>query len=79
MNSLKEALRASERRATRATKRARDLEKAIEPIMERIYFWAKTPLEDDANAPKVLTVGQCRRIAEALVEGPAEEAPVEEA
>ncbi len=66
LHSAKEALRASERRATRAMKRARGFEKALEPIASAVRFWARSPLEDGANAPKVLNVGQCRALAHLL-------------
>lgn len=62
LHDTKQALQASERRARRAVKRLRDLEKAMSPVLERVSFWAETPLPDDANAAKVLTVGQCRRL-----------------
>ena len=78
LNSAREALRASERRANRATKKAREYEKAVEPIMERVRFWAMSPLEDEANAPKVLTVGQCRVIANLLLDTEDEERQAED-
>jgi len=60
LQDTKQALMASERRGRRAVRRLRDIEKTIEPLLTRIRFWAQMPLPDDANAAKVLTVGQCR-------------------
>lgn len=66
MEQLKEALRASERRAKREAKRRRDLEGVLTSLTERMKFWADSPLPDENNAARIMTVGECRRIVSIL-------------
>jgi hypothetical protein len=66
LHNAKEALLASERRGKKATKRLRDIEKALEPIVHRMDVWATSHLADTDNAPRLMTVGECRRLLSIL-------------
>ena len=70
LHNTKRALLASERKQRRATKQFRNLEKILEPIVAKMELWASMPLADEANAFKVLTVGQCRELLRVLKPDP---------
>ena len=62
LEATKQALRASEKRMRRATQGIGLLAGAL----PRLETWALMPLPDEANAARVLTVGECRALVRAL-------------
>ena len=66
LQKTKQQLDASEKRGRRAVQKARDLEKVLNNVKSRMQLWADSPLADEANAARVLTVGDCRKILSTL-------------
>jgi hypothetical protein len=62
----KQALISSEKRGRKAVQRLRELEKIFVPMKDRLQTWAESPLADEANAAKVLSVGDCRKLLRLL-------------
>ena len=74
LHTTQQALRAAEKRSSRAVRRFRELEAALDAIKPALQFWSDSPQPDDANASRIMTVGQCRRLLTALSsERPADE------
>jgi hypothetical protein len=74
LHNAQQALRSREKRERRTIRRLRDIEKALEPVMKTMEFWAsQRNLDDDTNAARVMTVGQCRAILALLKESDEDE------
>jgi hypothetical protein len=62
LEHAKQALIASEKRGRRSVRRLRALETALAPIVSRLELWANSRLSDSDNAPRLMTIGDCRKL-----------------
>ncbi len=66
LEQAREAQRAAERKAGRAMRRLRDLEKVLAKAVPRMRTWVALPVNSDSIARGVLTTDECRQILAVL-------------
>lgn len=66
LHNTKAALAASEKRSRKATRKLREIENVLKPIISKMRYWSESPLGEDANAARLATIGECRRVIGAL-------------